>query len=597
MIKKKLKTVLIKANIRRAILLTWSVSKKLTVLTLFLLVLENVLWLGTMYMLKRLVDIVSKTGYADRADELINVVIMAGAISVGYACVKSVSGYFSELQSTKVNHFVDQKIHKHTLSLDYGFYENPEYLDVLKRAREAGMDKPYAVVSGVFDIAKNAIMMGSVSYILISIDWLLLPLLAAFVLPLLISKIFFSNQDFQLYLKNTGLERQAYYLSSLITVDTFAKEIRTFLLGNYIFSKYVKIKDSLIDQRLALSRKRTINELLTTGMATTAFFSVTTYILFGTLSGKTSVGDVAVFLVIFPQSYTIMQALVGAITNLYHNNMFVSNIFKLFDLEPSVECRKSLESFNDGDENGELLIHNVSFKYPSSKEFAIQNVSLKIPAGKIVALVGLNGAGKTTLIKLMCKLYEPTEGSIIFGGHDIKNYSSSQYRKKISVVFQDFVKYNLTVNENIWFGNIHQDPSYDAITKAAIDAGADSFINHFPDKYDTTLGKLFDDGHEISIGQWQKIAIARAFYGDSNLVILDEATSALDAIAEADLFRSFRSRIQNRSALVISHRLSTIKHADFIYVLSNKGITESGTHEELIALKGNYASLYESDSE
>jgi len=274
--------------------------------------------------------------------------------------------------------------------------------------------------------------------------------------------------------------------------------------------------------------------------------------------------------------------------------MYVEHIFKLFDLKPDLEQRISTASLNGEGQSGELIMENVSFKYPTCEDYVFKDVSLRIPEGKIIALVGMNGAGKTTLIKLLSKLYEPVSGSIIFGGNDIREYSSTQYRKKISVVFQDFVKYNLTVNENIWFGNIHQEPSYDEIKKASENAGADSFINKFPDQYETILGKMFDDGHEISIGQWQKIAIARAFYGDSSLIILDEATSALDAIAEAELFKSFRTRIGKRSALIISHRLSTIKHADYIYVLSDKGIIESGTHSELVKLGGKYASLYES---
>jgi len=594
--KLKIKSLLSKLNFKQSIQLTWSVSKNLTVITLFLLILENIFWLGSIYMLKRLVDVVAMPGYAERREELIQAIIISGVISIVYACIRSLSGYCSELQATQVNHFVDKKIHEHTLQLDFSFYENPEYLDILKRAREAGVDKPYAVVSSLFDVVKNTITITSIGYILISIDWMLLPLLALFVLPILIGRILFSNRGYVMYIKNTGLERQAHYLSSLLTADSFAKEIRTFMLGNYLLSKYIKIKDNLIGQQLSLSRKRTINELLTTGLGTTAFFGVTAYIVFGTLSGKTSVGDIAVFLVVFPQSYSIMQALVAAITRLYQNNMYVAHIFELFKLEPEIENRVSTETMITGAENGGLVMENVSFKYPHSQDTVLENVSLRVPPGKIIALVGMNGAGKTTLIKLLCKLYEPDAGTITFGAHDIKTYSSSQYRQQISVVFQDFVRYNLSVRENIWFGDITKELSLEEIKKAAENSGANSFIEKFPDTYDTVLGRLFDDGHEISIGQWQKIAIARAFYSDSSLIILDEATSALDAIAETELFNSFRSRIGKRSALVISHRLSTIQQADYIYVMSDKQVIEAGTHDELITRQGTYASLYENST-
>ncbi len=590
--KEKLKKVLQRLNIRRTLQLVWKVSPTLLIVTLVILTIENILWLASLYMLKKLVDIVSAPGIANRKEDLINAVITSGVISIGYACFKSVSTYCSELQATKVNHYMDRLIHQHSLALDFGYYENPAYLDILKRAREAGADKPFAVVSSLVDIIKNGIMMGSVGFILIDIDWMLLPMLGVFVLPLLIGRLIFSSKGYELYLKNTELERKAGYLSGLLTADGFAKEIRTFSIGSYLLEKYILLRNDLIDQNLKLSRKRSFNELGTTAVGTAAFFGVTAFIVFGTLRGRTTVGDVALFLVVFPQAFGIMQTLVGAITRLYHNNMFVSNIFMLFELKPSIENRPSVAQIQEGQYGCSLEFNNVSFTYPQNTEPSLIDISFKIPPGKIIALVGANGSGKTTLIKLLCKLYEPNQGSIVYGGHDIKLYSAEQYRKNISVVFQDFVRYSLTVSENIWFGDNSTPPDANRIKKAAIDSGAHSFIQKFPNGYDTVLGRQFEDGHEISIGQWQKLAVARAFYGNSSLIIFDEATSALDATAETDLFRKFRASIGQRSALVISHRLSTIRHADYIYFLSDKKIVESGTHEELIALGGQYAELY-----
>ncbi|MEZ4804755.1 MAG: ABC transporter ATP-binding protein [Bacteroidia bacterium] len=428
--KQKIKSIFQKLNFKRSVDLTWSVSRSLTFLTVFLLFLENVLWLGSIYMLKLLVDIVAKPNVIEQRQELMQALIIAGLISIGYACIKSLSGYFSELQATKVNHYVDAKIHNHTIKLDYSFYEDPEYLDILKRAREAGVDKPFAVVNSLFDIAKNLITLASIGYLLISIDWKLLPLLSLFVLPILIGRILFSNRGFLLYIKNTGLERKANYLSSLLTADTYAKEIRTFTLGNYLLNKYIQIRDNLIKQQLTLSRKRTINELLTTGFGTAAFFGITAYIVFGTFNGENTVGDIAVFLVIFPQSYSIMQALVSGITSLYQNNMYVTHIYDLFDLKPEIENRTSEIKMSSELSNKGLIIDDVTFKYPHSHETVLENISLKIPSGKIVALVGLNGAGKTTLIKLLCKLYEPSEGTIKYNGFDIRKYSLSNTEKK-----------------------------------------------------------------------------------------------------------------------------------------------------------------------
>lgn len=583
-----MKNTLRELHIAETIRLTWSISKKLTLITLGLMVLENLAWLGSIYMLKELVDIAA-TVDSEQADRLVNAVILTGIISISYACIKSISSYYSEIQAAKVNHCVDQKIHAHIVQLDYSFYEDPEYFDVLKRAREAGNDKPFSVVSNMFSILKNIIMIASVGYILVYIDWILLPLLGMFVVPILISRIIFADKAFQLYLRNTSLEREAAYLSSLLTGENVAKEIRTFTLGDFIFSKYVKIRDYLIAEQLGLSRRRSIDELLTTGVGTAAFFGVTAYIVFGTLSGESSVGDIAVFLVVFPQSFMIMQSLVASIGSFYRDTRYVALIYELFNFEPQIENNSSKAALTQG----ELIMENVSFRYPNTDHNILENISLRIPKGSIVAIVGTNGAGKTSIIKLLCKLYEPTSGSIYFRGNDIKKYSPSQYRKQVSTVFQDFVKYNLSVKENISFGDIEKTPTEENIREAAINAGADDFIEKFPRKYDTILGRIFDEGQEISQGQWQKIAIARALYSDSSLLIFDEATSALDSIAETALFSSFRKRIGDRAALVISHRISTIRQADYIYVMSDKKIVESGTHSELLQKNGTYASLYE----
>jgi ATP-binding cassette subfamily B protein len=242
----------------------------------------------------------------------------------------------------------------------------------------------------------------------------------------------------------------------------------------------------------------------------------------------------------------------------------------------------------------DFVVNNLYFKYPHASDYVLENIQLTIPSGTIVGLVGLNGAGKSTLIKLLCRLYDPVIGTIRIGDKDIRELDITEYRSKVSVVFQDFAKYQVTVTENIWFGNIHSPMNMAGVKKAAEESGAISYINNFPHQYDTILGRTFENGHEISIGQWQKLAIARALYSNSMLVILDEATSALDAIAEHELFVNLRQKLGNRSALVISHRLSTIQQADLIYVMGDKRIVEYGTHETLLQKNGTYTALHKS---
>jgi ATP-binding cassette subfamily B protein len=382
-----------------------------------------------------------------------------------------------------------------------------------------------------------------------------------------------------------------------MTSDMTSKEVRTFSVGAYLLEKYNQIRVSLIAEELRHKLKRSSVETLTTVFATSAFYIVMAYVIFKSMNGGSPVGNIAIFLVVFPQSFALLQGLTNNITSLYQNNIYLNDIFEFLDLKPNIEAYDMESGTKQTPNEKNIHLKNIWFKYPHAEEFVLENVSMELPAGKMIALVGLNGAGKSTLIKLLCRLYDPLDGKIMFNDTDIKDIPIADYRRQISVVFQDFVRYNMVVSENIWFGDIRQEMDMALIKKAAIDSGAASFIEHFPEQYDTMLGRVFDDGHEVSIGQWQKIAIARALYSNSKLVILDEATSALDAIAEKELMERLRDTLGHRSALIISHRLSTIQHADHIYVMGDKKIMEEGTHDTLIAKNGRYAALYKAKIE
>lgn len=592
-LKLKVKNLYNNLHLKKTVRLIWQISPTQATLTLLFLLLENICWVGTIYTLKLLIDKLVKRSVANTGN-ITPAVVVAGSVAILYVCVKGISSFLNEKQSAVVNNHIDKEIHQHTINLDYSCYEDPAYLDILKRAREAGIDRPYAVVSGLVEIGKNAFTLASMGYILISIDWMLLPLLCLFIAPILIVRLTFSERHYALQKKHTGIEREAHYLSTLITSDTSAKEIRSFSLGRHLLNKYLAIKRTLLQHQLKLNRQSAIIELVCTVIATACFFAVTAYIIFGILNGKTSVGDIAVFLVVFPQSFSIMQGLAGGISRLYQNNRYLSDVFALFELKSIIES-SAIAGANIEKTPNDFVVDNIYFKYPHAPDYVLENVQLTIPAGKIVGLVGLNGAGKSTLIKLLCRLYDPVKGTIRIGEKDIRELDITDYRSKVSVVFQDFAKYNMTVTENIWFGNIHLPMNITGVKKAAEEAGAISYINNFPHQYDTVLGRIFENGHEISIGQWQKLAIARAFYSNSMLVILDEATSALDAIAEQELFVNLRQKLGNRAALVISHRLSTIQQADLIYVMGDKKIVEYGTHETLLQKNGTYTALYKSN--
>ncbi|GGB04141.1 ABC transporter permease [Puia dinghuensis] len=573
--------------------LIWGISRKWTTLTLVLIAVESVLYLLLLYIFKHLINEVARstpfnTEKVQRVEWYL-AVITAGTII--YVVVKALSTLATEINAQRVKESIDEKIHECAVNLDLAFYESPAYFDTMKRARDAGPEAPNNVVLNLADIAKNCLTLVAIGSILISISWLLLPLLALFIAPTLLVRIRYAEQLYQWRRRQTPVERQATYLSDLLTEDTSAKEIRGYGLGAYIRGLYTGIRLGLMRERLQMTRRNTFKELLTNIMATLGLFACIAYLCFSLIKGRISVGDMSLFLIVFPQSYGILQGMAQGISGLYQNNIFINNLFELFDLRATLKEPEHPLPFPESDAV-DLEVENMSFTYPHAKEPALRNVSLRVPSGKIVAIVGLNGAGKTTLIKLLCRLYDPSEGSIKMDGTDIRCFRSTEYRKHISAVFQDFGRFNITAAENIRWGDIDGERPESEIESASRKSGAHDYIRRFPEGYGTMMGRLFENGREVSIGQWQKLAIARSFYSNSRFVIFDEATSALDAVSEDELFQSFRQRIGNRAALIISHRLSAVRHADHIYVMGEGRVQQHGTHEELVAMGGTYAKLF-----
>lgn len=582
-------------NILRILKLIWTSSKKWTSISIGFIILESILFYTSLYLVKVLIDMLSKHGTLKDEDLIIKYIIFAAVSAILYGSVKTISTYITEKQSTKVAEYVNNKIHKSAVALDLSFYESPAYFDVLKRAMDMGTERPNLIVATLVEIAKSTITLTLIGTMLVSIDWKLFPILALFVIPTLWVKINFADLQNILRLSQTELERKSNYLSTVLTSDIHAKEIRSFGLGDYIRKMYTKLRENLLVGRLKISKRRTYNELVSTLITTLGFFSCIAYIAIGSLHGVTSVGDITVFVVALPQSFSVMQSLSTNIGALYHNNIFVKSIFELFDLKSSLQEPPNPSPIPK-DAQIDLELKNVSFTYPHADKPTLKNINLKMPAGKIVAIVGSNGAGKSTLIKLLCRLYDPTVGEITLNKQNIKSFDSADYQKQICAVFQDFGKYNVSVADNIRFGDIYNERNHSEIVEAAKNSGASAFIDNFPSGYETIMGRIFEEGYEVSIGQWQKLAIARAFYSNSRFIVLDEATSALDAMSEKDLFDSLRERIGNRAALIISHRQSAVKHADYIYMLTDGTISESGTHDKLTQLRGAYYHLFNNDT-
>ncbi|MFC3196184.1 ABC transporter ATP-binding protein [Parapedobacter deserti] len=590
-------SILSSLKLARTIKLVWALEPWKTVLVIAFMFISTGLLFLSLYALKDLIDVVSnqEVGSPEYGSLVIRQVLIAGGLAVLHTVVNSISAYFSELQSTLVSEKIDDMIHRHTVDLDMAYYEDPEYFNTLKLAKEAGGGRPNAVLMGLLSMLSAALKMAAASVIIISIDWRLLPILLLFVLPMFAARIYYSEKYNALRVKNTPVERISSYFGHLITSELSAREIRSYNLGDYFKRKYFGIRTHLIGERLKISRQRSKAESMVSALASLGFFSCIYFVTLGAIDGRVSTGDIAVFVVMFPMIFGYLQELTSGITAVYSNNMYVKYIFELFDLRTGLYENPNPVPI-PGASVHDLTLENVSFRYPHADKMVLKDVSIAIPQGKLVALVGLNGSGKTTLIKLLARLYDPSNGRITLNGLDIREFSLSDYRKQVGIVFQDFYKYNVTAAENIFLGDIGRaQHAHDDVVHASKLAGSHGYIMEFENNYQTMMGRVFDGGHEISVGQWQKLATARAFYSAARFLVLDEATSALDAQSEHRLLDALKSTLDTRGALVISHRYSTIKHADYIYVLSEGSVVEAGTPDVLSRQNGYYAQIFDVD--
>lgn len=590
-ITKKISQTLGNLSIAKTFSLVMSVAPTLTTATIILVTIESIFWFGTLYITKKLINVVGSQNFVDKGILLKHTLGVAFIIAISHTLIKFISNIVAEYQATKVSEYIDDKIHEKAVQLDLLFYESPDYYDTLKRAKDAGPDKPTSIILGMINLMKSILLLLVVSTILLSIHWALLPLLILLIIPVLLIRVKQSKRLQELRLAQTPTERKASYFSYLITSDTSAKEIRLYGLGNYLRKIYLGLRLGLLQEKMSVKRKLSIYELLATILSVIGIMICIWLIASQSLIGKNSVGDLSIFIVVFIQSFSLTQSIAANISSLYQNSIILKSIFDLLDLKNEETKNKAAD--NVIDEHKFLLrTQNLTFKYPSSQKNCLSNINIKLQPMKIYALVGLNGSGKSTLAKLLCGLYQPDSGNIYYQGKDIHTYPKEEYRKEISAVFQDFVKYNVSIADNIKYGNIEDSHSIEAIKNAAKKSGAAEMIDNMPQGYETLMGKIFEDGHEISIGQWQKLAIARAYYGNSKIIVLDEATSALDTIAENKLFEHLKENIGDRTALVISHRLSTVKQADYVYVMSEGSIVQSGTHEELVQREGEYKKMF-----
>ena len=567
-------------------------GRRLTYAVLAVTLLEAALSIGSLYAIKLLVDAIGAGLVGSQAQQRIFFYLgVTGVVLLLAAFAQSSANLLRMRQGMQVGDLVDRKIHARAIELDLSFYESPHYFDSLQKAREAGTQRPAQVVGNVIAFGRGGIVLIAILAMLVAIEWRLLPVLLVTVGVALVVRLWFTRRTFEWRMLRAQMERKAGYLDWMITSNHHAKELRLNHLGGYFSQQYSQIRQQVRGEQLSLETKKLIYELIVTTFASSVFIATAAFLILSALKGALTIGQVVMFVLLLRRAEGAGNELVTGISRLVDDHLYLGRLFSFLDTQPTIRPDAASLPVNLPLKQG-IKLENVSFIYEGAPSPSLANIDFEIKPGQIVALVGENGSGKTTLIKLLTRLYDPTSGCLTLDGQDIRTLNADAYRHLFSVIFQDYAMYPDTLANNIWFGDVGQPDDRQAIISAAEKAGAASFIDRLPRGYDTPLTKLFDDGHDLSLGQWQRLALARAFFPASEFIIMDEPTSAVDPAAEYELFENFRERLAGRSALIISHRLSTVRQADYTYVLEQGKMIEAGTHDALIARNGAYAALF-----
>lgn len=519
--------------------------------------------------------------------------------------LNTLSNIVQQLLQELVSNRVQLEILKKASTLDLAFFENPESYDKIRQAANQSSYQPTGMVSQTFGIGQTLITLASLVFLLLHLAWWLA--IVAILVP--IPAFFFSTRygwkGYRLMRRQSPERRLMAYLTTLMTTDIYNKEIKLFNLSNFFIEKFWKLALELYQQDKKLALRRYFTTFGWSNLTSIVNIGIYLYVALQTIAGRITLGGLTLYTQTATQVGQNFQGLLNGISNTYESALYVNMLFEFLAYQPQILSPAIPQQFTQTSQAQglEIEFRKVSFTYPGkdpATHAALKQVSFTIQAGESVALVGSNGAGKTTLVKLLTRLYEPDEGEILLGGHNIKEYDLEDLRNQIGVIFQDFVNYYLTARENIGVGRVAEIENKELVIQAARKSGANTVIERLPQSYETTLGRWFknvQESSQLSGGEWQKLALARGFMRDARILVLDEPTSALDAQAEYEVFKHFRTLTAQKTAIFVSHRFSTVRLADRIFVLEHGQIIEKGTHEELMVLDKRYAELFNLQAE